>query len=66
MAESTVQEDPDSGKLEKSCRYFKMRNLEAKTVQVLINEFIDKNTVLQTDRGTTFSDLSDYIDIHVR
>lgn len=43
MAKSTIQEDPDSDKLEKSCRYFKMKkikNLEAKTAQVLIKEFI--------------------------
>ncbi len=69
MAESTVLEDPDSGKHEKSCRCFKMKkikNLEAKTAQALIKEFIDKNTVLQTDKSTTFSDLSDCIDVHVR
>jgi len=69
MVESTVLEDPDSGKLEKSCRYFnmkKIKNLGAKTVQILIKEFIYKNTVLQTDKSTTFSDLSDCIDVHVR
>jgi hypothetical protein len=36
MAESIVLEDPDSGELEKSCRYFKMKkikNFEAKTTQ---------------------------------
>ncbi|PSL06599.1 hypothetical protein CLV48_102417 [Cecembia rubra] len=31
-----------------------IKNLEAKTVQVLIKEFIYKNTVLQTDKSTTF------------
>ncbi|MCH7396730.1 IS1595 family transposase [Belliella sp. DSM 107340] len=69
MAESTVLEDPDSGKLNKICRYFKMKkikNLEAKTAQLLFKEFIDENTVLQTDKSTTFSDLSDCIDVHVR
>lgn len=69
MAESTVLEDPDSGKFEKSCRYFKMKkikNLEAKTTQTLIKEFIDKESVIQTDKSTTFSDLSDCIDVHVK
>ncbi|QYH37355.1 IS1595 family transposase [Algoriphagus sp. NBT04N3] len=69
MAESTVLEDPESGKLDKSCRYFKMKkikNLEAKTAQTLIKEYIDSNSVLQTDKSTTFSDLSDCIDVHVR
>lgn len=69
MAESTVLEDPESGKFDKSCRYFKMKkikNLEAKTAQTLIKEYIDSNSVLQTDKSTTFSDLSDCIDVHVR
>ena len=69
MAESTVLEDPESGKLNKSCRYFKMKkikNLEANTAQALIKEYIDSDSVLQTDKSTTFSDLSDCIDVHVR
>lgn len=69
MAESTVLEDPESGKSDKSCRYFKMKkikNLEAKTAQALIKEYIDSNSVLQTDKSTTFSDLSDCIDVHIR
>ena len=44
MAESTVLEDLESGKFDKSCRYFKMKkikNLEAKTAQPLIKEYID-------------------------
>jgi len=69
MAESTPLEDPESGKLSKSCRYFKMKkikNLEAKTAQALIKEYIDQSSVLQTDKSTTFSDLGDCIDVHVR
>jgi hypothetical protein len=69
MAESTVLEDPESGRFDKSCRCFKMKkikNLEAKTAQTLIKEYIDSNSVLQTDKSTTFSDLSDCIDVHVR
>ncbi len=69
MAESAVLEDPMSGKFAKSCRNFKMKkikNLEAKTAQALIKEYIDSNAVLQTDKSTTFSDLSDCIDVHVR
>jgi ribosomal protein L37E len=68
MAESTILEDINTGKLEKSCRYFKMKkikNLEAKTAEDIIKDFVDKDTVLQTDKSTTFTDLSDCIDIHV-
>jgi hypothetical protein len=69
MAESTVLEDPMLGKFDKSCRYFKMKkikNLDAKTAQALIKEYIDSNSVLQTDKSTTFSDLSDCIDVYFR
>jgi hypothetical protein len=44
----------------------KIKNLEAKTAQALIKEYINSNSVLQTDKSTTFSDLSDFIDVHVR
>lgn len=40
MVDSSPLEDPESGKIEKSCRYFKMnkiKNLEVKTAQILIN-----------------------------
>ena len=69
MTESTVLEDLKSGKLSKSCSYFKMKkikNLEAKTADALIKEYIDKNSVLQTDKSTTFSDLGDCIEVHVK
>jgi hypothetical protein len=44
----------------------KIKNLGAKTAQALIKEYIDSNSVLQTDKSTTLSDLSDCIDVHVR
>ncbi len=69
MAESTVLEDPESGKFDKSCRYFKMKkikNLEAKTAQALVKEYIDSNSVIQTEKSTYFSDLSDCIDVKTR
>ncbi len=69
MAESTVLEDPESGGLNKSCRYFKMKkikNLEAKTAESLIKTYINSDYVLQTDESTTFSDLNDCIDVHIR
>ncbi len=43
MAESTVLEDFDKGKVTKSCRYFKMKktdNLKAKTAEKLIKGLI--------------------------
>lgn len=69
MAESTVLEDPESEKSDKSSRYFntkKIKNLEAKTAQALIKEYNDSNSVFQTDKSTTLPDLIDCIDVHVR
>lgn len=69
MADLTVLKDANSGKLEKICRYFmmkKIKNLEAKTAQVLIKDFFDKDTVLKTDKSATFSDLGDCINVQVR
>jgi hypothetical protein len=44
----------------------KIKNLEVKIAQSLIKEIIDKNIVIQTNKSTTFSYLSDWIDVHVR
>ncbi len=40
--------------------------MEAKTTQAFIKEYIGSNSMLQTDKSTTLSDLSDCIDVHVR
>ena len=69
VAESTKIENIDLVELDKSCRYFnmkKIKNLEAKTAHVVIKDFIDKDNVNQTDKSTTFSGLSDCIDVHVK
>ena len=63
MAESTVLEDFETGKLTKSCRYFKMEkieNLKTKTADKLIRNLINKDAVLQTDESTTFSKFEDF------
>jgi len=44
----------------------KIKNLEAKTAQASIKECIDKDSVLQTDKSTTFSDLIDCIDVYIK
>ena len=40
--------------------------MEAKTAQASIKECIDKDSVLQTDKSTTFSDLIDCIDVYIK
>lgn len=69
MAESTILEDLKTGKLAKSCRYFKMKkidNLKAKTADKLIKDLIDRDAVAQTDDSTTYSNFEDFIDVHVK
>lgn len=68
MAESTVLEDYNTGKKDKSCRYFKMvktTNLKAKTAEKSVKELVDKDAVLQTDESTTFVNIADCIDTHI-
>jgi hypothetical protein len=69
MAESSILEDPKTGEMDKSCRYFKMNkvsNLKAKTAEKLIRGLIDKEAVLQTDESTTFADFAEFIEVHVQ
>lgn len=44
----------------------KIKNLEGKMAHHLFKDYIELNAVLQTVKSTTFSDLSDCIDVHVR
>jgi transposase-like protein len=69
MAESSILEDPKTGELTKSCRYFKMKkieNLKAKTAEKLIKGLIEKDSVLQTDRSNTYADFEDFLEVHVQ
>lgn len=69
MAESTILEDYQTGEKDKSCRYFKMKKIEdlkAKTAEKLVRDLIDEQAVLQTDDSTTYVNLEDCIDVHVK
>jgi len=69
MAESTILEDFKTGKLTKSCRYFKMKkieNLKETTAEKLTRGLLDKYIILQTDESTTYSKFEDFIDVHVK
>ncbi len=44
----------------------KIDSLKAKAAEKLIKDFIDKNSVLQTDDSTTYSKFEDFIDVHVK
>jgi hypothetical protein len=44
----------------------KIKHLEAKTGKPLSKEYINSDSVLQTDQSISFSDISDCIYVHVR
>ena len=69
MAESTVLEDLDTGKVERQCRYFKAKVLEDhkadgtdKTFEYSID---DEQTIVFTDKSTSYVNIADYVEIHI-
>lgn len=69
MAESTQLEDVKTGQKSKHCRYFKMRVLESHKAQnideVVIND-IKTQSVILSDKSTSYVNLSDYVEVHVQ
>lgn len=67
-AESTILEDIDTGKLTRSCRYFKMKVNPTFTKEAsknLVTAIIDKDSVLNTDKSTSYVNISDFVDVHI-
>jgi len=68
MAESTPLVDITTGTESKHCRYFKMKVLDsqkAESVNTLICDNITPDSVVFTDEGKNYQDLSDLIDLHI-
>jgi len=69
MAESTIIEDIDTGKVERQCRYFKAKVLEnhkADGTDVAFKNVIDKEkTIVFTDKSTSYINIADYVEIHM-
>jgi len=51
MAESTVLENVETGKVERQCRYFKAKVLE--------------KTIVFTDKSTSYINIADYVELHI-
>lgn len=69
MAESTVLEDLDTGKVERQCRYFKAKVLENhksdgtdKTFKSAIDQ---EQTIVFTDQSTSYVNIADFVEIHI-
>ena len=69
MAESTILEDLDTGKVERHCRYFKAKVLEDHkaegTDDTFENAISDEQTIVFTDKSTSYVNIADYVEIHM-
>ncbi len=69
MAESTILEDIDTGKVERQCRYFKAKVLEDHksdgTNQTFEKAINDEQTIVFTDKSTSCVNIADYVEIHI-
>lgn len=68
MAESTPLEDLSTGKKEKHVRFFKAKVLQghdSEEINATIKESIDNQSIVFTDKSTSYVDISDFVELHV-
>jgi transposase-like protein len=68
MAESTPLENIETGEKSKSCRYFKAKVLETHLsleINETIKESIDNQSIVFTDKSTSYVDIADFVELHV-
>lgn len=69
MAESTVLEDLDTGKVDRQCRYFKAKVLEdhrSKGTDKTLKESIGaEHVIIFSDKSTSYVDIEDYVELHL-
>jgi hypothetical protein len=69
MAESTILENIETGKVERQCRYFKAKVLESHQADTTDNSFknaIDQQeTIVFTDKSTSYVNIADYVELHI-
>ena len=68
MAESTILEDLETGNVDRQCRYFKAKVLEDHKVdgtdQSFIDAIDDEQTIVFTDKSTSYVNIANYVEIH--
>jgi len=69
MAESTVLEDIETGKVERQCRYFKAKVLKdhkmGGTDQTLQEAIDNEGSIVFTDNSTSYVNIADYVELHI-
>lgn len=69
MAESTPLEDMVTGKIANQVRYFKAKVLEthkADAINTTIKAAIEDKTIVFTDKSTSYVDIADYVELHIK
>lgn len=69
MAESTILEDIETGKIERQARYFKAKVLTDHKVegtdQTLQQAITNDDSIVFTDKSTSYVNIADYVNIHI-
>lgn len=68
MAESIPLENIETGETSKHCRYFKMKVLKthkADEISETINDSIENNAIVFSDKSTSYVDISKIIEVHI-
>lgn len=68
MAESIPLENVETSDKSSQCRYFKLKALSSyasEEVDQVIKTSVDKNSVLFTDKSTSYLSLAKYVDLHI-
>ncbi len=69
MAESTVLENIESGKINRHCRYFKAKVLDdhkADSADQILKKAIDgEEAIIFSDKSTSYLNIEDYVSIHM-
>lgn len=68
MAESVPLEDIKTGKKQKQVRYFKAKVLDGhhgEEITETIKESIDNQSIVFTDKSSSYVDISDFVELHV-
>ena len=70
MAESTVLEDIETGKVERHSRYFKAKVLDDhqadSTDETFKNAIAEEEVIVFTDQSTSYVNIADYVEIHIK
>ena len=69
MAESTILENIETGKIDRQCRYFKAKVLEnhkaGRTDDVLKNAIEGETSIVFSDKSTSYLNIENYVEIHI-